>query len=409
MMKRIITAVLILTMVAIIVFGVFRLMGQSPMDSEVGAASEIAKVSRWMEQMSIDDKVGQMIIMTNDEQSVTDEFKEELLEVRPGGYILMVPNITTYTRTKRMLEEFDGISRHEYGIEDLPMILAVDEEGGNVQRLLYVEDKEATNVPYMYEIGKINDNELAYKVGKVIGEEVRSLGLNLTFAPSVDIITNSNNTVIGKRSFGENKEIVAKMAMSVAAGIESVGVGTAYKHFPGHGDTAIDSHIDLPVLNKDWDELEDVELYPFQEAIDNGAEMIMVGHIAVGGRDIPASLDKDAISSILRKRMGFDGLIVTDALNMGAIINNYTSEEIAVAAVKAGEDLLLMPVDARVAKKAILDAIETGEITEERIDESVRRILNYKVKHLSNFTPFSEESFGSDEHNKVIQGAKNRI
>ena len=408
-MKRIITAVLILTMVAIIVFGVFRLMGQSPMDSEVGAASEIAKVSRWMEQMSIDDKVGQMIIMTNDEQSVTDEFKEELLEVRPGGYILMVPNITTYTRTKRMLEEFDGISRHEYGIEDLPMILAVDEEGGNVQRLLYVEDKEATNVPYMYEIGKINDNELAYKVGKVIGEEVRSLGLNLTFAPSVDIITNSNNTVIGKRSFGENKEIVAKMAMSVAAGIESVGVGTAYKHFPGHGDTAIDSHIDLPVLNKDWDELEDVELYPFQEAINNGAEMIMVGHIAVGGRDIPASLDKDAISSILRKRMGFDGLIVTDALNMGAIINNYTSEEIAVAAVKAGEDLLLMPVDARVAKKAILDAIETGEITEERIDESVRRILNYKVKHLSNFTPFSEESFGSDEHNKVIQGAKNRI
>ena len=301
----------------------------------------------------------------------------------------MVPNITTYTRTKRMLEEFDGISRHEYGIEDLPMILAVDEEGGNVQRLLYVEDKEATNVPYMYEIGKINDNELAYKVGKVIGEEVRSLGLNLTFAPSVDIITNSNNTVIGKRSFGENKEIVAKMAMSVAAGI--------------------DSHIDLPVLNKDWDELEDVELYPFQEAINNGAEMIMVGHIAVGGRDIPASLDKDAISSILRKRMGFDGLIVTDALNMGAIINNYTSEEIAVAAVTAGEDLLLMPVDARVAKKAILDAIETGEITEERIDESVRRILNYKVKHLSNFTPFSEESFGSDEHNKVIQGAKNRI
>ncbi|MBR3131788.1 glycoside hydrolase family 3 protein [Candidatus Saccharibacteria bacterium] len=409
MMRRITIVALVIIMVTIIFFGTFKLLKQSPMGDEAGAAAETAMIDHWLEQMSVADKVGQMIIMTNNEQSVTDDFRRELLDVKPGGYILMVSNITTYAQTKQMLGELDRISRQEYGIDDLPMILAVDEEGGNVQRLLYVEDKDATNIPYMYDIGAMNDDKVAYEIGRIIGEEVRSLGLNLTFAPSVDIVVSSDNTVIGRRSFGSDKDIVSEMASRVAAGVESIGVGTAYKHFPGHGDATVDSHIELPIIDKDWDELEDMELYPFQEAIDRGAEIIMVGHIAVGDREIPASLDSKAILSMLRKRMGFNGIIITDALNMGAVTSNYTNTEMAIMAVKAGEDILLMPGNAGEAKSAIIDAITAGDISEDRINESVRRILSYKSRRLSNFIPLDENMFGSDAHKKIVQDIRDRI
>ena len=186
-------------------------------------------------------------------------------------------------------------------------------------------------------------------------------------------------------------------------------MGTAYKHFPGHGDATVDSHIELPIIDKDWDELEDMELYPFQEAIDRGAEIIMVGHIAVGDREIPASLDSKAILSMLRKRMGFNGIIITDALNMGAVTSNYTNTEMAIMAVKAGEDILLMPGNAGEAKSAIIDAITAGDISEDRINESVRRILSYKSRRLSNFVPLDEDMFGSDAHKKIVQDIRDRI
>ena len=357
----------------------------------------------WLGQMDLRMKIGQMIILTNNEQNMTEAFYRELMEVKPGGYILMLPNITTFGQTKQMLEEIDKISRLEYGVEGLPMILATDEEGGNVQRLLYVQDKEATDVPYMYDVGKAGDEKLAFEIGKVIGEEVRSLGLNLTFAPDVDVFSNPENEVIGKRSFSEDKDVVAKMALKVASGIESAGVGVAYKHFPGHGDTSTDSHVALPVISKSWGELEQVELYPFRRAIETGAEMIMVGHIAVNGSEVPASLSEEVVAKVLKDEMKFSGLIVTDALNMGAVVEKYTNAEIAIKAVKAGEDLLLMPVDAKESRDAILMAVERGEITETRIDESVRKILRYKVKRLKNFTTGDENDFGSEAHKKIVE------
>ena len=364
-------------------------------------AEDIAE--EWLEQMDLKAKIGQMIIMTNEEKDVTETFLEELLEVKPGGYILMTPNITSYERTKQMLMEVDRVSREDYGVKDLPMILSVDEEGGNVQRLLYVEDRDATNIPYMYDVGKTGDEELAYKIGKVIGEETRSIGLNLTFAPDIDVFSNSENEVIGKRSFGEDKETVARMAIKVASGIEDVGVRTAYKHFPGHGDTAVDSHIALPIIDKSWEELEKVDLYPFKRAIETGAQMIMVGHIAVDGSEVPASLSNDAVTGILKKKMGFSGLVITDALNMGAVAENYTGAEIAVMAVEAGEDLLLMPASAREARDAVLSAVENGDILEARINESVKKILMYKAQYLKNFTSGSESDFGSEAHKKIVQ------
>lgn len=374
---------------------------REPIVEKEKTAKEIAE--GWLGQMDLRAKVGQMIILTNSEQDMTEAFFQELMEIKPGGYILMVPNITTFAQTKQMLEGIDKISRLEYGVEGLPMILATDEEGGNVQRLLYVQDKEATDVPYMYDVGKTGDEKLAFEIGKVIGEEVRSLGLNLTFAPDVDVFSNPENEVIGKRSFSEDKDVVAKMALKVASGIESVGVGVAYKHFPGHGDTSIDSHVALPVISKSWGELEQVELYPFRRAIEAGAEMIMVGHIAVNGSEVPASLSEEVVSEMLKDKMGFSGLAVTDALNMGAVMEKYTNSEIAVKAVKAGEDLLLMPADVREARDAILMAVERGEITEERIDESVRKILNYKAERLRDFAVGDERNFGSEAHKKVVQ------
>lgn len=374
---------------------------REPIVEKEKTAKEIAE--GWLGQMDLRAKVGQMIILTNSEQDMTEAFFQELMEIKPGGYILMVPNITTFGQTKQMLEGIDKISRLEYGVEGLPMILATDEEGGNVQRLLYVQDKEATDVPYMHDVGKTGDEKLAFEIGKVIGEEVRSLGLNLTFAPDVDVFSNPENEVIGKRSFSEDKDVVAKMALKVASGIESVGVGVAYKHFPGHGDTSIDSHVALPVISKSWGELEQVELYPFRRAIGAGAEMIMVGHIAVNGSEVPASLSEEVVSEILKGKMGFSGLAVTDALNMGAVMEKYTNSEIAVKAVKAGEDLLLMPADVREARDAILMAVERGEITEERIDESVRKILNYKAERLRDFAVGDEGDFGSEAHKKVVQ------
>ncbi len=405
-MKKFIWIIFGVAVVAAGVFGVMKLTEKRVKDKEQPVAEDKSveeAVEEWMKRMNLETKIGQMIIMTNEEQDVTGAFYQELMEVKPGGYILMIPNITTFARTKQMLAEIDRVSRQEYGVEGLPMILATDEEGGNVQRLLYVQDKEATDVPYMYDVGKMGDEELAFEIGKVLGEEVRSLGLNLTFAPDVDVFSNPANEVIGKRSFGEDKETVAKMALKVASGIESAGVGTAYKHFPGHGDTTVDSHVALPVINKSWEELEKVELYPFRRVIEAGAEMVMVGHIAVNGSEEPASLDKEVVTDVLRGKLGFAGLAVTDALNMGAVAESYTGAEIAVKAVEAGEDLLLMPMSAKEARDAIVAAVERGEITEARIDESVKKILSYKARRLKNFVAGNEAEFGGEVHKKVVQ------
>ncbi|MBR2587497.1 glycoside hydrolase family 3 protein [Candidatus Saccharibacteria bacterium] len=393
-MKKIWGLIVSILIVASVFVGAWMLFGARKQENEVPKTSIEEKIEEKLGGMSLEEKVGQMIIMTNDEKSLTRAFYEEILDVRPGGFILMVPNITTYAATKKMLGEIDALSREKMG---LPMILATDEEGGNVQRLLYVEDKEATNIPYMYDVGKTGDERLAFSVGEVIGKETRSLGLNLTFAPDVDIFSNPENEVIGRRSFGEDKEVVTKMALATARGIESAGVGTAYKHFPGHGDTAVDSHAGLPVLNKSWEELSDFELYPFGRAIEAGAEMIMVGHIALVEGGEPASLSREAVTEVLRGKLGFLGLAVTDALNMGAVTEKYTDEEMAVKAVLAGEDLLLMPRDAKVAREAIVGAVKNGEIEVSRIDEAVRRILKYKYEKLENFTPGSEAEFGGHE------------
>ena len=251
----------------------------------------------------------------------------------------------------------------------------------------------------MFYVGKTKDYNLAYEVGKVLAEDMRTLGINLAYAPVCDIFSNPNNKVIGNRSFGTSPNLVANMCTSLGKGLEDNGIIATYKHFPGHGDTATDSHTSLPVINKTYTELLNNELIPFKKAIENDAKIIMVAHIAfpsLTGNNTPSSLSKEVITDLLKNKLGYDGLVITDALNMGALTNNYTDEEIYVKAVEAGVDLLLMPSDAKEAIKAI-----KNNISEERIDESVKKILLFKYTYLKD-NVLDESYLNSKAHQEII-------
>ena len=337
------------------------------------------KVNYKMDNLSIDEKIAQMLIV----YYIGDEYDENLSniikEVKPGGFILMSDNITTYDRTLNFVKGMQNDS-------DIPMIISTDEEGGSVQRIKEIRDISVTDIPYMYYLGQTKDKNLAYKVGEIIANELRTIGVNLTFAPVMDVYTNVNNTVIGKRSFGSDVETVYNMATSLKKGIEDNGINTCIKHFPGHGATETDSHISLPIVNKTIKELETSDLIPFTKSIKN-TNMIMIGHIAlpnITGDNTPSSISKEIITSLLKEKYNYQGLVVTDALNMKALTNNYTYKQIYIMAINAGVDLLLMPNDPQKAIDYIKEAIINKEIDENTINESVYKILKYKNNNIKN-------------------------
>lgn len=335
------------------------------------------KVNYKMDNLSIDEKIAQMLIV----YYIGDEYDENLSniikEVKPGGFILMSDNITTYDRTLNFVKGMQNDS-------DIPMIISTDEEGGSVQRIKGIRDISVTDIPYMYYLGQTKDKNLAYKVGEIIANELRTIGVNLTYAPVMDIYSNPNNTVIGKRSFGSDPNTVYDMATSLKNGIEDNLVNTCIKHFPGHGDTETDSHFEIPIINKTLDELENSDLLPFIKSI-NDTNMIMVGHIAlpkITNSSIPASLSKEIVTDILKNKYNYRGLVITDALNMRSLTNNYSDKEIYTMAINAGVDLLLMPNGSKNAIKYIKEAIDDEEIDINTINESVRKILTYKYSNI---------------------------
>lgn len=349
-------------------------------------------VELMLENMTIEEKIGQMLIIYDTHETVDKELKEFIADIKPGGFIINQSNITTFAKTKKYIADLKANS-------DIPLIISIDQEGGSVQRLQNLEDKKATYVPSMFYVGKTKDYNLAYEVGKVLAEDMRTLGINLAYAPVCDIFSNPNNKVIGNRSFGTSPNLVANMCTSLGKGLEDNGIIATYKHFPGHGDTATDSHTSLPVINKTYTELLNNELIPFKKAIENDAKIIMVAHIAfpsLTGNNTPSSLSKEVITDLLKNKLGYDGLVITDALNMGALTNNYTDEEIYVKAVEAGVDLLLMPSDAKEAIKAI-----KNNISEERIDESVKKILLFKYTYLKD-NVLDESYLNSKAHQEII-------
>lgn len=349
-------------------------------------------VELMLENMTIEEKIGQMLIIYDTHETVDKELKEFIADIKPGGFIINQSNITTFAKTKKYIADLKANS-------DIPLIISIDQEGGSVQRLQNLEDKKATYVPSMFYVGKTKDYNLAYEVGKVLAEDMRTLGINLAYAPVCDIFSNPNNKVIGNRSFGTSPNLVANMCTSLGKGLEDNSIIATYKHFPGHGDTATDSHTSLPVINKTYTELLNNELIPFKKAIENDAKIIMVAHIAfpsLTGNNTPSSLSKEVITDLLKNKLGYDGLVITDALNMGALTNNYTDEEIYVKAVEAGVDLLLMPSDAKEAIKAI-----KNNISEERIDESVKKILLFKYTYLKD-NVLDESYLNSKAHQEII-------
>ena len=293
-----------------------------------------------------------------------------------GGLVYFSKNLKNPAQTKKMLQKTMEFS---YEIEGMPLFICIDEEGGRVAR---VGNNPAFGVPKVGAMEKITNEEEAYAVGETIGAYLSQLGFNFDFAPDADVLTNQDNTVIGDRSFGRDPEAVTQMAAAVSDGLHSQGVLSTFKHFPGHGATREDTHEGFAYTEKTYEELLKCELKPFMAAGEKGIDAVMAAHIfvpSITGDEIPCSLSEKMLTDILREDLGFEGLIITDALNMGAITKKYSSAQAAVMAFEAGADMLLMPQDFVQAAEGILFAVQKGEISEERVDASLRRIIKAKL------------------------------
>ena len=304
------------------------------------------------------------------------EATRKAIEARPvGGIIYMKQNLVNAAQTAKMLEGIQSFSK-------LPLFLGVDEEGGTVARISSLPAMGFEKIPAMAEIGATGDSSLAYETGTYIAQMLSSLGFNLDFAPVADVLVNPDNEVIGSRSFGAEPELVAYMTENITRGLRDYGITATLKHFPGQGSTTDDTHDGRSVSERTLEELRETEFAPFASGIAAGADMVMLSHVSavnVDASGAPASMSKEIIN-LLRVELGFKRVIITDALDMGAITDVYSSGEAAVMAISAGVDILLMPEKLEDAVAGLWEALETGRLTWERIDESVIRILAVKLE-----------------------------
>lgn len=345
------------------------------------------QVSNKLQEMTIEQKVGQLFMVAPEGltgvSSVTaagNTTRESVGRYPVGGIILFASNIIGPDQINEMTMNLQTYSQETVG---LPMFIGVDEEGGRVARVASNSNFGVTAYPNMAEIGSSGDTTKAYEVGTTIGSYLKEYGFNLNFAPDADVLTNPENQVIGTRSFGVDPSLVADMDMQVVKGLEENGVYACLKHFPGHGATAGDTHAGYAYTDKSLEELMQSELVPFATGIENGISFIMVSHIAapnVTGDNTPASVSQVMITDILRNQMGYDGIVITDSMAMGAITSNYDSATAAVKAIQAGVDIVLMPKDLATAYQGVLSAVSDGTLSQARIDEAVSRILAAKFK-----------------------------
>ncbi len=308
----------------------------------------------------------------NGRKSFSRQMKSTFSAYPVGGFCIFGKNIKSKSQLKKLNHSINSLS-------PVRPIIAIDEEGGRVARLAKTESLEINNVGPMEDVGKTGEVEKAFEAGAYIGSYLHEYGFTIDFAPVADVNTNPDNIVIGNRSFGSDPHLVAKMDSAFLSGLHSSGMKGCLKHFPGHGDTAQDTHADYVGVTKNWQEIVDCELIPFKENF-HSADCVMVAHVSFTNvdKDYPASLSKKLISEKLRGELGYKGIILTDALDMGAIEKNYGSAEAAVLAFEAGNDILLMPKDFIQAYKGMLEAVNSGRISMERLDESVLRILSLK-------------------------------
>ncbi|WP_411257302.1 glycoside hydrolase family 3 N-terminal domain-containing protein [Neobacillus niacini] len=353
---------------------------------EKGARYDL--IGKAIKNMTMEEKVGQMLMpdfRTWKGQNVTvmnDEIAHLVKDYHLGGVILFRENTVTADQTTKL------VSAYQDAAEKYGLLVSIDQEGGIVTRL-----QSGTDFPGNMALGAARSEEVAEKVGKAIGEELNALGINMNFGPVLDVNNNPDNPVIGVRSFSEDPELVADLGNAYIKGLHESDTAATAKHFPGHGDTAVDSHIGLQEVPHDIDRLKKVELYPFQKAMDAGIDAIMTAHVtfpkiddtkAISKKDgseiaVPATLSHKVLTGLMRDDMGFNGVIVTDAMNMGAISEHFGPVDAAIRAVKAGADILLMPVGIESVANGLYEAVNSGEISVDRLEQSVERVLTLKL------------------------------
>ncbi len=336
-----------------------------------------------LETLTLEQRVGQMFMVSLYGSQLTDVGHDFLQRWQPGVVALFGNNAGAPQQVTALTNAFQQTITDAGG---LPLLIAVDQEGGLIAHLT----DGFTTFPAPMLITATGDPELAYAVGEAIGRELAAVGINMNLAPVADLETNPNNPIIQRRSFGSDPNLTAPIVASFARGLQGAGVLATLKHFPGHGDTSADSHVVLPVVNHPRERLEAVELVPFQAGVAAGAEAVMVAHIWYPAlepqENVPATLSHNIVTGLLREDMGFDGLIMTDALAMDAIDTIYSYEDATVMAVQAGVDLLAFGTNAGLqtqgqAIQAVVDAVRAGLIPEERINASVQRILDVKARY----------------------------
>ncbi|MDO4782845.1 MAG: glycoside hydrolase family 3 N-terminal domain-containing protein [Capnocytophaga felis] len=359
-------------------------------------AKDEKEQQKWVENtyknMSLDEKIGQLFMVSVFSSQIgtknTEYIKELIKKYHIGGIIFSKGGPK---RQAKLTNEYQALSK-------IPLFMAMDAEWGLAMRL-----DSTFAYPWNMTMGAVKDNKLIERAGFRIGEHCKQLGMQFNFAPDIDINTNPANPIIGNRSFGEDKENVAAKGIAFAKGMQSAGVLGSAKHFPGHGDTSKDSHKTLPLINFSSERLNQVEMFPFKQLIDNGVASVMIGHLNIPSLEskagLPSSLSHHIITDILKSKMGFEGLVYTDALGMKGVSEYLPVGEVEVAAFMAGNDILLMPENLVKGFQAIKKAYQDNKITEERLAYSVKKILMAKYKvGLQKFEPLKTENIYQKLH-----------
>ena len=336
--------------------------------------------TRLIQAMTIPEKIGQMLMLGLPDKKFTKNSASIIDKYLPGGVILFGYNLGSADEIKEYIEDMQQAAVLKYNI---PLFISIDQEGGRVKRIT----NGVTQFPGNMAFGIVDDENITYEAAKILGIELRNLGINMNLAPALDVNNNPSNPVINTRSFGSDVKIVSRMGAAYVRGLQKSRCIAVGKHFPGHGDTDKDSHLTLPVINHDIKRLRNIEFPPFLKAVDNGLEAVMTAHIsfpAILNDNSPATISKEFLTGILRQEMGFKGVIITDDMEMNAVSKVMDLGEGAVKSILAGADIILVSTHGNsldVISKAIRKAVDGGIIPVSRINESVRRIIELKLRY----------------------------
>ncbi len=353
-----------------------------PQETEPPVEPHVEMAMAMMEELTLEEKIWQMIFLTPDELTDTTgptmagDGTRAALETYPvGGLVYFGEHIQSEEQITTMIQNTQSYSK-------IPLFIGVDEEGGSVSRLSKID--VVPKVDPMASYGEAGDEQAVYDLGTAFAQGLLSVGFNLDFAPVADILTNPHNTELGNRTFSEDPQVAATMVARMVKGLQDSNAISCLKHFPGHGSTSADSHNGMSVSERTLEELREQEFTSFRAGIEAGAELVMISHMSlpeVTGNSEPCDFSYTVVTELLRQELGFGGLVVTDSHEMGAISSYYDCGEAAVLAVQAGCDVILMPMSKTEAFEAVYAAVQEGTLTEERINESVLRILSLKYKY----------------------------